>query len=601
MESRFAFEKPDNLVELFETAVGRWPDNKLFGVKTKGGGSLEWSTYRQIGNRVDRLRAGLSGLGVKKGDAVGIIANNRPEWAVAAFATYGLGARYIPMYEAELVKVWKYIITDSSVKVLFVSRPDIYSKIKDFPNEIKTLEHIFLIDSTGDNTMAALEETGGKKPVPSIRPDPMDVAVLIYTSGTTGEPKGVLLSHGNMTSNAIGGNTLYKEMMTEDARSISILPWAHSYGQTAELYNWFLTGGSIGFMEKVDTLADDINLVQPSFIIAVPRVFNRIYDRLWATMKKTGGMKLRLFEAAVETARKRRELADSGGSSLMLDLKFKVLDKLVFEKIRARFGGRLKGALTASATMNVEIAHFFWDIGIPIFDAYGLTETSPAVTMNGLNAYRLGSVGKPIPGVRVVIDKTLTGEQSEDGEIVVYGPNVMQGYNNKPNETAAVLDEAGGFHTGDRGRLDKDGFLFITGRIKEQYKLENGKYVFPAGLEEEIKLVPCIANAMIFGEGKPYNVCLVYPDPVMMGHFARERGLPGSLPELMKTADARDYVIKEIVKALTDKVGSYEIPKKFIFLDDDFTLENGMLTQTMKLKRRVVIDKYKQQIEDLYK
>jgi len=258
---------------------------------------------------------------------VGIIANNRPEWAVAAFATYGLGARYIPMYAAELVKVWKYIIADSSVKVLFVSRPDIYEKIKNFPDEIKTLEHIYLIDSTGDNTMAALEAAGKTKPVPSTRPDPMDIAVLIYTSGTTGEPKGVLLSHGNMTSNAIGGNKLYKEMMNEDARSISILPWAHSYGQTAELYNWFLTGGSIGFMEKVDTLADDINLVQPSFIIAVPRVFNRIYDKLWVTMKKTGGLKLRLFETAVETAKQRRLLAGEGKSSIALEIKFRILDK----------------------------------------------------------------------------------------------------------------------------------------------------------------------------------------------------------------------------------------------------------------------------------
>jgi long-chain acyl-CoA synthetase len=596
----WTLEKPDNLVDLFENSVAKFADNDLYGIKNPDKKSISWIKYRTIGERVANLRAGLAGLGVKKGDAVGIISNNRPEWVVGAYATYGLGARYVPMYEAELEKIWKYIISDSGVKVLIVSKPEIYSKVKSLTSDIPALEHIIVIDAQGENTMAALEEKGKKNPVPSAKPSPDDVAVLIYTSGTTGEPKGVLLTHGNMSSNALAGNKGFKHLLDENCRSLCILPWAHSFGQTAEANHWFLTGGSMGFMEKVDTLADDMALFRPTFIIAVPRIFNRVYDKVWAKVKEEGGLKLKLFTAAVETAKKRRELKAEGKSSAILDLKFKVLDKLVFGKIRARFGGRVQGVLTGSAAMNVEISRFFFDIGIPCYDAYGLSETSPAVTLNTPAAFKLGSVGRPADKIKVVIDKTLTGPESEDGEIVVYGPNVMKGYHNKPEETAKVMTPDGGFMTGDRGRLDKDGFLFITGRIKEQYKLENGKYVFPAGIEEEIKLIPCVANCMIYGEGKAYNICLVYPDPQIMGQWAGSQNLPTQLDKLLATSEAKNYITAEIGKALKGKFGSYELPKKFIFLEEDFTLDNGMLTQTMKLKRRVVMEKFKPRIDALY-
>ncbi|MFA6032998.1 MAG: long-chain fatty acid--CoA ligase [Myxococcota bacterium] len=597
---KYDLDKPDNLVDLFENAISKFGNNDLFGLKSEDKKSLIWTKYREIGERVDNLRAGLASLGLKKGDAVGVISNNRPEWIVGAFATYGLGCRYVPMYEAELEKVWKYIISDSGLKVLIVSKQAIYDKLKNVKTEIPTLEHIFVMEGTGENSMAALEAKGKKSPVPSVKPSPDDIAVLIYTSGTTGEPKGVLLSHGNMSSNALAGNKWFKHILNENARCISILPWAHSYGQTAEANHWFLTGGSMGFMERVDTLADDMVLVQPTFIVAVPRIFNRVYDKVWAKMRAEGGLKLKLFTAAVETAKKRKEIKAQGKSCPFLDLKFKVLDKLVFEKVRARFGGRVQGVLTGSASMNPDIASFFFDIGIPCYDAYGLSETSPAVTMNCPAAYKLGSVGRPIDKVKVVIDKSLTGPDSADGEIVVYDPNVMQGYHNKPKETAEVMTPDGGFKTGDRGRLDEDGFMWITGRLKEQYKLENGKYVFPAGIEEMIKLIPCVANCMIFGEGKPYNVCLVYPDPEIMGQWASSQTLPTGLSKLMGSTEARAFIASEINKSLAGKLGGYEIPKKFIFLTEDFTLDNGMLTQTMKLKRRVVVDKFKDQITALY-
>ncbi|MGC9324815.1 MAG: AMP-dependent synthetase/ligase [Desulfomonilia bacterium] len=596
---KWIYRKPDNLVELFENACELWPRNQFFGVKTPDGKSLEWMTYKQVGERVDNLRAGMATLGVGKDDAVGIIANNRPEWAIAAFAAFGREARFVPMYEAELVKIWKYIIEDAAVKVLFVSKPEILEKVKDFPKEIPTLEKIILIDGSGPDTMGELEAAGSMKPVPSIQPSPYEIATLIYTSGTTGDPKGVLLSHGNFTHTARSGFHIYPELC-ESSRSISILPWAHVYGQCAELYNWLQFGGSIGFMENVNTLLDDLALVKPTFIIAVPRIFNKIYTALWARMREEGGAKEKLFHAAVETAKKRRELAAQGKADWLTEKKFAFLDKAVFGKIRERFGGCLQGALTGSATMNPDVAQFFFDIGIPVYDCYGLTETSPAVTMNCPAAYRLGSVGQVLERVKVVIDRSMVEPGAVDGEIVIYGPNVMQGYHNKPEDTAAVMTADGGFRTGDRGRLDQDGFLWITGRIKEQFKLENGKYVFPASLEEDIKLVPYVANAMIYGEGKPYNICLIYPDFAALGKYAAEHNLPTEPEQMVGNAQIKGFLASEIKNQLTERFGGYEIPQKIVLLTEDFTLENGMLTQTMKLKRKVVLERYQDEIAGQY-
>ncbi|HOJ13981.1 MAG TPA: AMP-binding protein, partial [Deltaproteobacteria bacterium] len=276
------------------------------------------------------------------------------------------------------------------------------------------------------------------------------------------------------------------------------------------------------------------------------------------------------------------------------------LDRLVFSKIRERFGGRLRGAMTASAAMNPEIAGFFFDIGIPTYDCYGMTETSPAVTMNCPSAYKLGSVGRPIDKVKVVIDSSVVEEGAEDGEIVVYGPNVMKGYHNKPEATAAVMTPDGGIRTGDRGRFDKDGFLYITGRIKEQYKLENGKFVFPAALEEDIRLIPYIENAMVYGENKPYNICIVIPDFAVLGKYARENGLPTEPEELVRRKEVYDLIADEVNKALKGKYGGYEIPKKFLILSQNFSVDDGTLTQTLKVKRRVVIQRLKDSIEALY-
>jgi long-chain acyl-CoA synthetase len=256
--------------------------------------------------------------------------------------------------------------------------------------------------------------------------------------------------------------------------------------------------------------------------------------------------------------------------------------------------------MTGSAAMNPDISHFFWDMGIPLYDAYGLTETSPGATMNRATKYKIGSVGPVMGMCRIVIDKSVVGSEATDGEIIIYGPNVMQGYHNKPEATQSVMTPDGGFRTGDRGRLDDEGFLFITGRIKEQFKLENGKYVFPAAIEEDIKLNHYIENAMIYGEGREYNICLVIPDFVALEKWAEKNQLPKDHAELVKREETRKFLEDEILSTIKTKYGSYEIPKKFLFIDQAFTIENGMLTQTMKLKRRVVFDKYMDQINKLY-
>lgn len=604
MQHQFQLDQPDNLIDLWEKSVAEFADRKLFGTKNKSG-IYEWVTYKEVAGRVDNLRGGLARLGLGKGDGVGIIANNRVEWAIAAFAAYGRIARFVPMYEAELVQTWKYIIEDSGVKVLFVSKAEIFEKIKDFPKHISTLEHIILIEpsaaaASGPQSMADLEKLGEAHPVEARRPLPDDIAGLIYTSGTTGNPKGVLLSHGNFTSNCVAGFKAFPEILSIELVTLGILPWAHAYAQTCELYAVILFGGMCGLAGSVSTIAEDIATVKPTWLVAVPRVFNRVYSGLWSKMEKEGGLPLKLFKMGVDAAAKKRELAEQGKSDFMTNLKLKIADKIVFQKIRERLGGRLKGSITASAQMNPEIAQFFFDIGIPIYDCYGLTETSPAVSISSSTRCRLGSVGAPIEKVKIVIDKSTSEEGAEDGEIVVYGPNVMKGYHNRPEETRAVITPDGGFRTGDRGKLDRDGFLYITGRIKEQYKLENGKYCFPAALEEEICLTSFVQQAVIYGEGRPYNICIVVPDFDVLQNYAKQKGLPTDIPSLVAREDIREIISRSITDALKVKIGSYEIPKKFLFLSEPFSLENGMMTQTLKLKRNIVISRLKDRIEDLY-
>jgi len=593
------YKHPRNLVDLFEDTVRKWGDRPAMGTKNPETRKYEWVSYEDIARRVDNLRGGLKKKGFKKGDTVGVIVSNSVEWFVIENAVHGLGGRFVAMYEKELFKTWEYIVKDSDTKYLFVRNQAIFEQVKNFKKSAKNLKDIIVIQGTGKGTMAELESLGEKNPVPSYKPDWWEVANIIYTSGTTGDPKGVVLSHGNLTACSQAGYHIYPDL-DEKSVSLAILPWAHSYGLSAELHNFFQFGGAIGLMEAVETLAEDFQLVRPTYLIAVPRVFNKIYDGIMTSVNEAGGAKKFLFNAARNEAVKCR-------SRKSPTLKMKLLDKIVFSKIRDRFGGRIMGVMTASAVMNPEIAMFFKDIGIPTFDCYGLTETSPAITMNSpLKGNKYGSVGQCVENMHVKIDRSRVSDESDDGEIIAYGAHVMMGYLNKPKETAAIFvkDTWNGFRgirTGDQGRLDEDGYLFVTGRFKDEYKLSNGKYIHPESIETEMKLLRYVANAMVYGEGKEYNVAVIVPDFEVIRKNPGTAGWSAGGPRKMIFKPELTAFLADAVTAhLKKSYASYEIPRKFIFTDEDFTLENGMLTQTMKVKRREVMKVYGDRLLSLY-
>ncbi len=586
------------LVDIFDHSIQTFADRPLFG--TKKDGRWHWMTYGEFGAKVDALRGGLAGLGVRKGDRVAIIANNRPEWAIAAYAAYGLGAQFVPMYESQLTKDWKYILGDCKAKVLFVANRAIADKIAAIRDELPALEHVVVIDgeAKGDGEVS-LDALLQSEPVPAAEVEPADIAGFIYTSGTTGNPKGVLLSHENLASNVSAIHEFFP--MSPEDRSLSFLPWAHSFGQTCELHGLLSMGASMGIAEAVDKIVANLAEVKPTLLFAVPRIFNRIYDGLHKRMHEEGGLKLKLFEAAVANAVLRKELAQERRRSGWADFKHGIFDKLVFSKVRDRFGGRLKYAFSGGAALSREVAEFIDNLGIMVYEGYGLTETSPIATANSPSGRKIGSVGKPIPGVEIEIDTSATDDPKQ-GEILVFGHNVMQGYYGLDEENARVFvekDGKRGFRTGDMGYLDSDGFLFITGRIKEQYKLLNGKYVVPTPLEEKLKLSPYIANIMIHGANQNYNVAVVIPDFESLASWAANKGLPTEPAKLVEEPQVEALIRDEIDKYSAD-FKHYEKVKKFVLGTEDFTTDNGMLTPSMKVKRRVVLEKYGPALEALF-
>jgi long-chain acyl-CoA synthetase len=592
------YSPPRNLVDLFEDAAARFGDRRAIGQKDPATKHYVWITYRDLAERIKNLRGALQALGLKQGETVGVILGNSIEWFVIESATHGLGGRFVPLYEKELVKKWNYAIKDSSTKFLFVRDQKIYEIIKDVSNEAPELKDIFIVYGTGEKSLSALEEKGKSNQVEAKRPHWSEIAELIYTSGTTDEPKGVLLSHGNLTACSQSGYKIYPEL-NENSVALSVLPWAHSYALSAELHNYLQFGGSIGIMESLDTLIQDFQLVRPTQLMAVPRLFNKIYNGIQLMMEEEGGIKKKLFDAACAEAVRCRGKKKS--------LKLVILDKLVFSKIRARFGGRLIGSLTASAVMNTDIAMFFKDVGIMVYDCYGLTETAPAITMNSpLKGNKFGSVGKPVVNMHVKIDTSRTGATAEDGEILAYGAHVMMGYHNKPEQDAAIFtsDTWNGFpgiRTGDLGRFDEDGFMYVTGRFKDEYKLLNGKYVHPESIEIDMKLVPHVANAFVHGDGKEYNVAIIVPDFITIKkdhHTAKWAHLEPKV--IIADMEFQSFIINEIVAHLKKSFASYEIHKKYMLIDQDFSLENGMLTQTMKVVRREVLKNYGEMINKLY-
>ncbi|MEM9187904.1 MAG: long-chain fatty acid--CoA ligase [Myxococcota bacterium] len=587
--------KFESLVDIYKHSTSTFVDRPLFGEKK--GGDWKWMSYGDFKNATDAFRAGLKDLGVESGDRVAVISNNRPEWAIAAYATYGSGACYVPMYEAMLNKDWKYILGDCEAKAVVVANESIRNRIQEFRSELPKLEHVIVIDGEGNDDSTAWADViqrGKDNPSEVANPTGEDLAGFIYTSGTTGNPKGVKLTHKNLAYNVSAVHDFFP--MSEDDRSLSFLPWAHSFGQTCELHGLFSMGASMGIAEAVDKIIPNLAEIRPTLLFSVPRIFNKIYDGLNKRMAEEGGLKKSLFDAAMNNQNLRKELAGKGRSSGWADFKHKLLDKLVFSKVRERFGGRLKYAFSGGAAISKQVAEFIDNLGITVYEGYGLTETSPIATANYPGNRKIGSIGKPIPGVTVTIDKEVTGDDV-NGEIVIHGHNIMAGYHNLPEENKKVFTEDGGFRTGDMGRMDDEGFVYITGRIKEQYKLENGKYVVPSPLEELLKLSPYIANVLVFGDNKPFNVAIVVPDLEVLGQWGSEHGVSD---EKLLTDPAVEKLIAQELEQHSDQFKQFEKVRKFKLIPDDFTTENGMLTPSLKVKRRIVINAYDDELNSLY-
>ncbi|MDF1662323.1 MAG: long-chain fatty acid--CoA ligase [Planctomycetota bacterium] len=586
-------QKFKTLVDMFEQSTEAFKSHNLFGEKRNG--TYQWIKYGEFHERVNNLRGGLAQKGLGKGDTVAIISNNSIGWAAAAHACFGLGASFVAMYEAQKDSEWQYIINDCGAKHVFVSNDGIHKKLSGILPELKSVELVINVAGTEGTTLAQIEALGVEKPCPPAIPDPNDIAVLIYTSGTTGNPKGVRLSHANIISNVNAIQALMP--MRGGDKSLSFLPWAHSFGSTCELHCLLSIGAAMGLAEDVSTILENLPEVQPTVIFSVPRIFNKIYAGVQTKMEGSPTLVRALFSTGMRLAE------DRHSRSLGLFERFQLwlADKIVFSKIRARFGGKLEYAFSGGAAMSRDVAQFIDNLGIVVFEGYGLSETSPIATVNSPGHRKIGSVGKPIPDCRVVIDTSVVEDNGTgEGEIVIYGPNVMQGYLNLPDKTAEVLMADGGFRSGDIGRIDEDGFLFITGRLKEQYKLLNGKYVAPVPIEEQYKLSPLVNQVMVYGFNKQNNVALVVPDKEKLLAWAEKAKYDTSdYGQLLKQPKVAERILKDL-EDFGKGIKNYERVRRCALIEEEFGTDNGLLTPTLKLKRRNVLAKYQGVIDKLY-
>mmetsp|Transcript_15551 Transcript_15551/g.20281 ORF Transcript_15551/g.20281 Transcript_15551/m.20281 type:complete len:702 (+) Transcript_15551:195-2300(+) len=598
------------LVEMQMNACETYGRNPLFGTYDAELEEFLWMDYETFGVKVEKTRSVLSDeLGVKPLDKVGIISNNRWEWAAVAAATYSMNATLVPMYEAQLPKDWTYILNDSGCSALLCASQDIYDKVMEecIMNVPSLSKHsVLCFDSDSSSSREHIFSTllDKAKPVSKLNnlPNPDDLANLVYTSGTTGVPKGVELTHDNSISNIYGVRSMVKnpaDLVRQSDRSLSFLPWAHSYGQTCELWCFMSHGASLGICRGVPSILEDLQLVKPTALFSVPTLYKRIFDGVNNMLANTNPIRRGLMKKALQLG-KERVIAQNEGSSLGFwkQKQFNVLDGIVLQKIRDRFGSNLRHGFVAGAACPKEILDFMDSIGIEVYEGYGLTETSPIICINSPEKRKVGSVGYPLGGVTAaVLDESgnLLGP-NEEGEICCYGPNVMRGYYGKPNETNEVLSIAPDgksrlFHTGDLGRICEDGFIYVTGRIKEQYKLENGKYVCPTPVEEAIGMSRFIQQTVLVGANRPYNVALIVPDWVAIrAHLKVHESEPEE--ELVNDPKLCELLDSEIqANCLQAKIKKFEIPKTWSIVAP-FTVANNMLTPKMSIRRHMVVKVY---------
>ncbi|HET8769855.1 MAG TPA: long-chain fatty acid--CoA ligase [Gemmatimonadaceae bacterium] len=591
---------PGTLTQIFLDAVERYDLPQAYQFKRDG----VWHgiSHRQLLERVRHVSLGLSTLGVKRGDRVAIMSENRPEWAIADWACLGSGMTDVPIYATLPAEQIVHPLNDSGAVLLFVSTEEQAAKAQSVRAEFKSVRKIVSFTDPApagvDLTFRELEASGAaidsagraaewKVGALAVRPD--DLATLIYTSGTTGLPKGVMLTHDNLASNVIASRA--KVPIEPGGVALSFLPLSHVFERMGD-YLWFACGVCVAYAESIDAVAQNLTEVRPDYAMSVPRLFEKMYARVLESALSGGFVKARIFRWAAKVADRWADETLAGRTpGGLLGAKYRLAQKLVFSKLKERTGGRLQYFVSGGAPLAPSINKFFYAAGLTVLEGYGLTETSPVMTVNSPDAFRIGTVGTCIAGVEVKI--------AEDGEILTRGPHVMKGYYNSPDATAQAMDAEGWFATGDIGVLE-DGFLRITDRKKDLIVTAGGKNIAPQPIENAVKLNKYVSQAVMIGDKRKFPSMLIVPNFENLEKWAHIKKL---------SWDSRaDLLAQDIVKAKMEKevtkqyagLARYETPKKLALLEHDFSIERGELTPKMSVKRKVVNEAYAELIDGLY-
>ena len=555
--------------------------------------------------RVKRIALGLSSLGVKAGDRIAIISENRPEWSLMDLAILSLRAVNVPIYTTQAVEQIRFILENSDAKMLCVSGKKIYKHAEEAIRSVERLERLIFFDSeaVAENdrrsvTLDSIEQQGEAvlEREPATFDDMLsqvasnDLATIIYTSGTTGEPKGVMLSHNNFVTNIV---SISKGLPIRSVDcSLAVLPLSHIFERTV-FYVLCANGVSVNYCAAFDQIASHLQEVKPTIMTAVPRLFEQVYHKIVKKGKAAGGWKTKLFDWALEVGQEYWEAKDLHQKvSPALAAKHAVASRLVFSKWRDAVGGSLRFFVSGGAPLSKKLSYAFWGAGIPILQGYGMTEACVA-SANRPEDNKVGSIGVPFDGIEMKIAES-------DGEILIRGPNVMLGYYNNPDETAKVVDADGYYHTGDVGYKDKDGHFYVTDRLKDLFKLSNGKYVAPLQVESLLKQSPLVSQPVVVGSGRKQVGALIVPEWEALKELLKEEGIAsnGSREELCENPQVVKLVQREAVE-LTRELNDYERVKRVYLLPREFSIDKGEMTPTLKIKRSVIDEKYQEAIDEI--
>jgi len=586
------------IAEMFIQCVEQFADNPAFFDKIDG----EWQkkTYREAGDIVENLASGLASLGVQKGDKIAIISTNSSRWAFADYAITGLGAVTVTVYPTLTTPHMKYIFDDSETHYAFVGNKEQLDKTKSLIQECEHMKGYVLMDDSDDDTdkvfgFSSLIDRGKaykessdfdfKAIASTINPD--DLLTLIYTSGTTGNPKGAMLSHNNLIANIKSGKKSIH--IDESDVFLSFLPLSHVFERMVGHFSGLSSGGRVYYAESIDTVADNMGEIKPTIMASVPRLYEKMYAKIIDKVSNDPPLRQKIFWWAISVGKEAMpNICKNSRPSGWLGFKFGLAEKLVFSKIKERVGGRLRFFVSGGAPLSQEIAEFFAAANIIILEGYGLTETSPVITNNRLEDVKFGTVGKPIDGVEVKI--------AEDGEIICRGENVMLGYYNNEAATREVIDENGWFHTGDIGEFDEDGFLRITDRKKNIIVTSGGKNIAPAPMEIALIASKYIEQVVVLGDRRNFVSALIVVAQETLSEWANEQGIDG---EIIQDERTDKLFENEVSKAMAG-FAHYETVKKFKLVADEWSVESGELTPTLKVKRKVVEKKYADLIDSIY-